>query len=771
MPWALACAALLLAQPGQDAHAQMAQALGKPLPVSTVSPGTVTVRVIQGSPDKPLVGADVKLVSPDGGERVARTDGEGRATFTALTPGARYVAKAQEPAEDGSSGAAKEATSDEFTIPKEGGLRLMISTRPWQGASGAPGGGMGPGMMDPRQMSGIPRGDPAMAAGQMTVAAVRGVVTNRIKDHMIHLIGYGADGSIVRMSKKTDAEGRTTYDGLSPRIMAYYAMTTFLRGGKDGQPVVIDRVRSEQVSLPPQVGVRMMLAGLPEDSADAAIEDSQRIGIQAGQLGADEVLARLTFTPQAKIPSTVSLFEIPEGEGVIEPRLVATADIVEPMPADSDATFADAVQQPALAVGTLAVGLVYSGQGTGPIPDAIVELIPVTGQPGAATPAPASALSLRQTTNPEGVAEFTGLTPGNQYRVVLALFGERFESPAVTVPPAGGLRLNATIDVQIVSSADARFPGVAPDKLYFVQADFEGRALRTPPFQTIPGRGVSVSLILHNKPLLSFHINGWLDDAYMGFNGQVAIFNTSAMPWNPGPEGVVIELPKGFKGARVEDEMAELVAVDPDRGLIWRGPLPPGSAQFVAGFSLPVERGKIQFDMDLSLGVFNSSLVLLKTPGMQLMGLPQGVRVFEQKSQTGRDLFVISNINIPENQRMVFSIEGMPQFPATQRYVTWLVGGLVLLLLGWAFVTIMAPRRALATQGASDAESDKSRARKLGRRRDELLDELVALEAKKKQGDMAADAYDRARAKLRKQLETVYADLDRLRDKGQRPAA
>jgi hypothetical protein len=748
--------------------AQMADALGKPLPVGTMSKGTVSVRVIAGAPDKPLIGIDVKLVSPDGSERTARTDGEGRASFTGLKPGDRYVARAEEAQESEAAGEPRQATSEQFIIPDQGGLRLMISTRSWQGgggpAAGGAAGGMpggmpgGAGAMDPRQMSGVPRGDPAVQAGQMTVAAVRGMVTNRIPGQTIHLVGYGADGSVVRMSKETDAEGRATFDHLKTGIMAYYAMTTFTRIGPGGEQI-LDRVRSEPVTLPPQVGIRLMLAGLPEDSREPPVEDLERIGMQkGGGPGEGVVHTRLTFTADARVPDEFVLFEIPEGEGA--PVRVATAPIMPPTPVDVIGSVGDAIPQGDLAAGAVSVTVAHEGQRVTPMPGVSVELVAMAAAQG--EPA------LQLVTDAQGGATFTGLAPGSQHRAVIDVFGKRIESAPFTVPAAGGLRLSAAVSTRVISSGDVRFAGVAPGKLYYVEAQFEGRLQRTPPFHTLPGRGAEISLILHSRPLLSFHINGWIDDAFMGFSGQVSIFNTSSMPWNPGREGIVIPLPKGFIGGRVDEEMATQVKLDPDRGLLWRGVLPPGNVQFVSGFSLPVQDGKVQFAQDLPFGVFNSSLVMLKNPGMQLIGLPPGVRAFDAKARNGRDMYVINNINIPEGQSMVFTIAGLPHVPASQRYTRWLVGGLVVVLLAWAMTIIFIhrPREALVMGGKA---ADKGGGRKLAREREELLDQLVDLEAKKKRGEVTGEAYERARGRLKKQLESVYAELER--SKGSSSAA
>ena len=65
-----------------------------------------------------------------------------------------------------------------------------------------------PMMMDPSQMSGIPRPDPQVPAGTITVRLIRGELTNRI-------VGPSVSSSRVptarRRHQKTDAEGRATF--------------------------------------------------------------------------------------------------------------------------------------------------------------------------------------------------------------------------------------------------------------------------------------------------------------------------------------------------------------------------------------------------------------------------------------------------------------------------------------------------------------------------------------------------------------------------------
>ena len=151
--------AALVATP---AAAQVAAALGKPLPSPDLDVGTVSVRVVAGSAASPVVGTDVTLIV-NNTPRVARTDSAGRATFPGLPVGAKVVARVVNDDKE-------EKLSEAFQIPDSGGMRVMLTTKPWQGgAGGAPFAGGGGGMPNPRQMSGEGRSEQADPAGMLTV--------------------------------------------------------------------------------------------------------------------------------------------------------------------------------------------------------------------------------------------------------------------------------------------------------------------------------------------------------------------------------------------------------------------------------------------------------------------------------------------------------------------------------------------------------------------------------------------------------------------------
>ncbi len=90
---------------------------GRAIPAGDLAAGTVTVRVVREAIGNNIVGQAVSL-TVNGQPRAATTDAEGRAEFPGLTPGAEVRANATV---DGEA-----LTSDSFTVPASGGLRVIL---------------------------------------------------------------------------------------------------------------------------------------------------------------------------------------------------------------------------------------------------------------------------------------------------------------------------------------------------------------------------------------------------------------------------------------------------------------------------------------------------------------------------------------------------------------------------------------------------------------------------------------------------------------------
>jgi hypothetical protein len=137
-----------------------------------------------------------------------------------------------------------------------------------------------PMMIDPSKMSGIPRPDPQVPAGTITVRLIRGELSNRMVDHPVELL---SDGKVVK-TEKTNEEGRATFSGLSGG--------PFVARAKEGD----SELTSQPMELPAGAGVRVMLvfpnnqpgapdgAGRPEKSLPSGTVVVRVVGPDGGIL-------------------------------------------------------------------------------------------------------------------------------------------------------------------------------------------------------------------------------------------------------------------------------------------------------------------------------------------------------------------------------------------------------------------------------------------------------------------------------------------------------
>jgi len=108
---------------------------------------------------------------------------------------------------------------------------------------------------DPRQMSGIPRSDPNLADGLITVRVIRGSFANNVPDHPVELLA-GDTASIA----DTDAEGRASFTSLSPGAEVRVATTL------DGARLV-----SQPFAAPGRGGVAVLLVGLTGGDSGSSV--------------------------------------------------------------------------------------------------------------------------------------------------------------------------------------------------------------------------------------------------------------------------------------------------------------------------------------------------------------------------------------------------------------------------------------------------------------------------------------------------------------------
>lgn len=622
-----------------------------------------------------------------------------------------------------------------------------------QEEEGGGGDDLPPMMKNPRQMSGQARPEANDPPRQMTVRLIQGpmrrredigdIVSDFPPDAIVHLVGVDKKGAVTVQSHKVDKGGRAVFGGLAgDGSVSYYALTLLPREG------AVDRVESRPVMMPPEVGMRMILAGH---------------AVKSGKPPADDVLGDETsdeVPPAGEV--TVDLDGNTDGIESVElvqvgvDRPVATAKATPSKTIiRTQGRVKSPVADPALRDGAIDVHVLRKGKGVEGITIALAELDSSPAKEGGKDaaaggekPATGAGEAAKEAkTDGEGRALLADVAGAHKYKLRAVVNGRSLESPPFETPNKGGMRIDVEVDWQEVESLRARFSGVAsgPDKVYLARAVGSERPSLSPPFQLTDARGAATQIIVFPGVLLGFHGGTSLDDDKLWFEMQFTVLNPSAVPYDTGKSGLRLPLPRGFIGASVQEEMTSRVKVDGDKGLVWRGAIPPGQKSFIAQFALPTEGGQIDFDLELPLGALQSQLVLEDIPGMRV-DVPAGVDR-QTRTQQGKQFVMLTGIDRRAGEHLTFRIAGLPQAPSWRAWVRRGAGLVVLALLGWALFAIARGR------------SGKTRTEELEAEREELLQALTQLEADLQRKKIAAPIYRKQKAALTDKLEAVYAEL------------
>jgi hypothetical protein len=703
--------------------------IGVPEPDAELDDGTIAVRLIGREASQPIAGESVSLLGPGDTALTARTSASGWARFPNLSPGAQYMARVE--VDD------TVLESVPITLPEQGGVRITLSAEhegrpPQHQPAAAPGAGQ-QGMPDPRQMSGVPRGERGDPPGQLIVRAVQGAFSPTESDApegaIIHLVSYGVDGSLTYDARAVDEDGRVIFENLEvDRSRAYYVVAVFERGELQ------DRLVSHPIMMPQTNGVRVMLAGPAADSNERVVDDVlEHTGAASAPLPPGQVVARLIG--QVGQVREVELIEV----GNPDQPLRSPATPPSPIPSDVHGELSSPQPDDALRDGVVVVSV--RGQGE-PLPGARVRVTPADG---------GEAFELR--TPNTGQVRFEDLAAGERYVLMASVHGREFTSRPFEVPAQGGLSFQLSSTWQVAGMIEARFHDVphGGDKVYAAQVHTDDGVFRSMPFVLTRERGAAVGVVVFSDLLLRFHLLAELDDERLWFDAQFGLRNPTTAPMMPKGERMTIPLPKGFASASVHDDFQHRVRTGSE-GFLWRGPVAPGREVFRGQFSLPIRNGAFEFDMALPHGAWDSQIILEKYPGMTLR-LPavQGMQE-ETRPLGGREFSLLSNINIEHGTRLVIGGDGLPQRSVLERYLRYAAGIVTVGLLAWGFGGLFRRRG----QGEGETEARKVA---LERQRERLLDDLAELERQHAKGEVPEARYQRSRENLRIELESVYTEL------------
>ena len=683
------------------AHAQPAMALGHPLPDGKLDTGTISVRVIAGSPANNVIGTDVTLVV-NGTPRQARTDDTGHAKFPGLPAGAIVQAKILDADK-------KEVASDQFAVPEQGGAAVMLTTRPFVGG-GMPGGGAGAaggpmagrgGMPAPRQLSGEPRPEPNDPAGTITARLTYDDFSAAPPvDVPVALVAYAWDDKITVTVVPTDKAGRAAFTGLDRSGgTSYFLMAQLPRGGG------IDRLYSTPIELAPAAGVRVLLSAEKRDSTAKPVDDLSKLEKQEN-VPAGKVVVSLAGVPA--VGETVKLVDAKTGKPIAEVKSAVAAP--DPSHVDVQSQFQ---ALPNAQLGTLAI-IVHGG--AGPADAALDDIEVKVVAEGADAPVIAK-------TAAGGNAMFL-LKPGAKGTATITVNGKPFDSRPFELPAAGGGGIEFATHWEAQGQPQASFDATAvAGQVLYAETSMHRQTNRSLPFQLVAGAGTHVTIYVLPRVMATYRLGGEIEDQLLGVQGRFVVSNNAWAPYRGGPDGIIVPAPKGFHGGVVAEMDQNDVAVAPDEGFRIIRPLAPGQKQFHAGFSLPVDDGEVHWKMELPFGAFETGIQLRVLPNM-VVTPPAGFAVDTRRAQDGSDAFVIDHgvndtngngITMMPGTPMELTITGLPARPSWSRWAPRILGILVVatMLGGLGF--------ALTRRGpTADPKRDSRRAR--------LMDELVELE-------------------------------------------
>ncbi|MBL4634848.1 MAG: hypothetical protein JKY56_13330, partial [Kofleriaceae bacterium] len=618
--------------------------------------GTVSIKVVAGDLDKPLPDIEVTLTEIKAGPVSARSDVDGSVSFTvgrsasllykvtATTQGVRM-------------------SSQVFRVSGEKGVSLVLTTK-----TIGPGRG---GRPSSRMMSGIARPEQNDASGLLTVRMVAGeleqsrfggLTADIPAGALVHLVGMHADGSMKVQTEKIleEKEGRVVFKRLArDNSVAYYAMTTITREGGT------DRLMTPVLKLPPQIGSRLMFAGLATDSAAASLDDLVELGgVNVAMPAAGKVIVKVfAEASQAGLLTETSAVELIE-IGNSKASKSASTFPAPPSPSKIIAQSGDMKTIDGTKLGQISF---YAAR---PNTDSAIEGVVISVAPASAKESenekipggettPASPALL---TDKAGIVHFAGLEVGVEYIATASIHGKTVQSEKFTIAADKAQSMVFAFQWRDESLLQAEFDGVAhgADKVYIAKVFAGGRSFLSLPFQMTPESGAAVGIYMYPELLFSFHGGGQLDDKRMWFQAQLSIANPGVAPLAMEGSGLTIPLPKGFMGASVADEMASRIGVLPGKGFLWRGAVPPGQQDFVSSFALPVEDGRVSFDMELPYGLRGGRVVIDDMPGMEILA-PKGTEVHAKERTNGMKFLEMGEIKIAPMQRLKFAIRGLPQ--------------------------------------------------------------------------------------------------------------
>lgn len=319
-------------------------------------------------------------------------------------------------------------------------------------------------------------------------------------------------------------------------------------------------------------------------------------------------------------------------------------------------------------------------------------------------------------TDQQGRAQFAGLPPGTVVQATTTVDGEELISQQFSVPGTGGVRVAL---ISGIATAAAREKAAAE------------AAAREPARPGVVEFGPESRVVLEIQ-----------DDVLTVFY-LLEVVNNARTPIDIGGP-LMIELPTGAAGASMMQGSSPSASAQGDRVTI-TGPFPPGKTLAQVGFSLPQAGASTTIRQRWPAALAQVFVGVEKIGAIQVSS-PQLTDSREVNTESGAVFIMGTGGRINANEELVIHLSGIPAHSQTLRNVAL---GLAAIIFGLGAWFAFSPSKTLASQDA-----------KLRARREKLMNEVVALERKRRQKPLSAGEESKLQ-RATSELERVIAELDR----------
>ena len=318
-------------------------------------------------------------------------------------------------------------------------------------------------------------------------------------------------------------------------------------------------------------------------------------------------------------------------------------------------------------------------------------------------------------TDDQGRAQFEGLTAGALVQATTIVDGETLTSKEFPVPEKGGVRVALIAGIAAAAAKEKSEAEVAAN---------------------MPARPGVVEIGPESRIVIEYQ-----DDNLTVFY-LLEILNNARTPIDIGGP-LLIRLPTGAAGASMMQGSSQHASAKGDM-LTVTGPFPPGKTVAQVGFSLPQAGANYELRQTWPAAVAQVFVGMEKIGNMQVAS-KQLTDVREMNSD-GQPFIMATGPRLNAGETLVLNLTGLPAHSNTPRNAG-LIAAVIIFSIGAWFA--LAPAKAHAAQDA-----------KLQARREKLMNEVVALE-KKRRNKPLSEADEARLQKITAELERVIAELDR----------